>query len=318
MSRWLLFVVLVGCGGSGPAAPDPDPDPDPEPYPDPIAIPAWGTDATLDVGTWNLLFFGAPNSGPSDERLQLARVRDVVLGSDADLWGLQEITSASAFSELLTQLPGYSGLLANDSSVVGGSESYHTSELKVGIIFKRSVVQVTDARIVLPGLDHEFAGRPPLQARLRLTLGGATQEAVMLVLHAKANAQEASWERRRAAAAGLQEYLDSAWADVPVLVPGDWNDDVDESIAAGRDTPYRNFVDAAPDWVFPTQALSAMGITSILGYDDIIDHILLSDEVMEWYEAESAMVYRVDEFIPGYQDTTTDHLPVLARFRLGS
>ena len=46
----------------------------------------------------------------------------------------------------------------------------------------------------------------------------------------------------------------------------------------------------------------------------MIDHILASDEVMASYEAGSAMVYRVDEYIPDYEDTTSDHLPVLVRF----
>ena len=91
---------------------------------------------------------------------------------------------------------------------------------------------------------------------------------------------------------------------------------MDESITSGRDTPYRPLVDAGPDWVFPTAELSTTGETSILGYDDVIDHILASDEIMAWYETGSALVYRVDEHIPDYEDTTSDHLPVLVRFRL--
>ena len=104
------------------------------------------------------------------------------------------------------------------------------------------------------------------------------------------------------------------WPTTSSSSPATGNDDLDESITAGRDTPYRPFVDAAPHWVFPTAELTATGATSILGYDDVIDHILASDEIMRWYEPGSALVYRVDEHIPDYRETTSDHLPVLVRF----
>lgn len=318
MNAWRLMLPLLAalaCGPSAPMVPIPEPEPERDPLPQPIAIPAQGTETTLDLATWNLLNFGSTGQGPRDETLQLARIRDVILGTDADVWGVQEVSRADAFASLLSHLPGYAGLLANDSSVVGGSGSYSGGEIKVGLIFKTSAVEVTGARIILAELDHEFAGRPPLEVRVRLNHGGVSTAAVVIVLHAKADQQVASWERRAAAAAGLKEYLDATLADDMVLIPGDWNDDLDESITSGRDTPYRPFVDAAPDWVFPTAELTAAGATSILGYDDVIDHILASDEIMPWYEAGSALVYRVDQHIPDYEDTTSDHLPVLVRLR---
>ena len=320
MNGWRLLLPLaaLACGPSAPTVPIPGPEPEPDPLPQPIAIPAQGTETTLDLATWNLLNFGSTSSGPRDETLQLARIRDVIVGTDADVWGVQEVSRADAFASLLSHLPGYAGLLANDSSVAGGSGSYSGGEIKVGLIFKTSAVEVMGARIILAELDHEFAGRPPLEVRVRLNHGGVSNPAVVIVLHAKADQQVASWERRAAAAAGLKEYLDSTLADDMVLIPGDWNDDLDESITSGRDTPYRPFVDAAPDWVFPTAELTATGATSILGYDDVIDHILASDEIMRWYEPGSALVYRVDEHIPDYEDTTSDHLPVLVRLRAPS
>ena len=309
-------LALAACGPSSPA--EPLPPPDPPGLPAPVAVPAMGTDATFDVATWNLLFFGSPSSGPSDEALQLARVRDVIVGTDADLWAVQEVVGAAAFAELLAELPGYGGLLANDPEVVDGAAFYHASELKVGLVYKRSAVELASARVVLGELNYEFAGRPPLEVRMRVSAGGGgvVQDVVVLVLHAKANPDAESWERRTAASEGLKEYLDATWPSEPLLVPGDWNDDLDESIAVGRDTPYRNFLDAAPEWVFPTATLGAGGATSVIGFDDVIDHVLASDEAIAWYEAGSALVYRVDEYVPRYRDTTSDHLPVLTRFRL--
>ena len=314
LCAWIAaLATLAACGSTSPSAPEPDPEPPPPP--EPIPIPARGTPATLDVATWNLLHFGAPNQGPRDEVLQLARVRDVIRGTDADLWGLQEVSSATAFASLVSQLPGYAGLLANDSSVTDGPDFYTGSEQKVALIYKTAIVEVTGARVVLTDFDYEFAGRPPLQVQVRLTLAGTAVDAVVMVLHAKATAEVASWERRAAGAVALKDYIDATWPDDLVLIPGDWNDDVDESITSGRDTPYRPLVDAAPVWVFPTAELSAAGVNSILGFSEVIDHILASDEAMTWYEPASALVYRVDDHIPEYEDTTSDHLPVLVRFR---
>lgn len=319
-TRWLplgaIPLLIMACGGgTTPVDPDPDPDPDPDSLPEPIAIPAQGTASTLDVVTWNLLYFGSSGAGPSDEKLQMARIRDVIKGTDADLWSVQEVTSNETFDQLLSHLPGYAGLLSNDSSVTHGSDFYTGGEQKVGIIYKSAIVSVTSAQLVLTELNTAFAGRPPLEVRLRLTQGGNTRDAVVLSLHAKASSDTASYNKRAAAAIGLKAYVDSALANDLVLIPGDWNDDVDESITEGRDTPYRMFVDDVPNWVFPTAELSAEGATSHLRFNDVIDHILGSDEAMAYYEAESALAYRVDEYITDYLETVSDHIPVLVRFR---
>ncbi len=309
----LLLLTLAACGGSDPPT-RPPPEPPPT-LPERIAIPSQGTMSTVDVATWNLLYFGASNQGPPDELIQLARVRDVILGTDADLWGVQEVTSSAAFDSLIANLPGYDGLLANDPIVAGGSDSYAINEIKVGLIYKTAMFQPTSARIIRPDLDRAFAGRPPLEVSARLTFGGATHDAIVIVLHAKASADSASWDRRAAGSLGLKEYLDATWPDALVLVPGDWNDDVDVSIVPGQDTPYRAFVNAPDDWAFPTAELSAARQTSILGFEEMIDHVLASNEVMAWYRAGSSLVYRVDEFIPNYRETTSNHFPVLVRFQ---
>lgn len=289
-------------------------DPDPDPLPAPIAIPAQGTASTLDIATWNLLYFGSTGAGPSDEELQMARIRDVIRGTDADLWSVQEVTSRATFDELLSHLPGYAGLLSNDSSVTHGPDYYTGGEQKVGIIYKSAMVSVTGARLVLTELNAAFAGRPPLEVRVQVTQGGVTRDAVVISLHLKASSDTASYNKRLAAAIGLKAYVDSVRADDLVLIPGDWNDDVDESITEGRDTPYRMFVDDAPDWVFPTAELSEEGATSHLRYNEVIDHILASNEMMDRYEEDSAVAYRVDEYIEGYLETVSDHIPVLVRF----
>lgn len=307
------LAFAAACGGSSSAPPSPaDEDV-------PVTIPAKGAGSTFDVGTWNVLWFGDVGNGPRDETTQLRRVRDVMKGADLDLWGVQEVVAQAHFSSLVAQLPGYAGFLANDASVTEGPRYYSdfsNQEQKVGLVYKTSVVEVLGAKVILTDKDHEFAGRPPLEVRVRVRVDGAARDGVVIVLHAKADTADSSWIRRRDGAEALRSYLDATWPDALVWVLGDWNDDLDASITAGRPSPYAGILAQAPRWVFPTKALTDAGISTTTGYTDAIDHILASNEAMSGYVAGSAEAYRVDAFIPTYHQVASDHYPVLARFRL--
>jgi len=41
---------------------------------------------TLDVASWEIEFFGSTSNGPTNETLQLSNVRDVIAGTDVDIW----------------------------------------------------------------------------------------------------------------------------------------------------------------------------------------------------------------------------------------
>lgn len=309
----LVSALAFGaCGGFDVSADPPPPDDDP------VEIPARGTAATFDVGTWNLDWFGDPGNGPPDEALQLHNLRDVIRGAALDLWAVQEVVDQGAFDALVAAVPGYAGLVADDPSVAGGPAWYRDfgdREQKVALIWRTEALAVESARVILTDDDFAFAGRPPLEVRVRLDPAGAALEAVVIVLHAKASNEGASRDRRQAASEALEGYLDVAWPTTPVWVLGDFNDDVDTSITAGAASPYANFV-AARDWSFPTRALSMQGVASTVGYDDVIDHHLVSDEAGAWYETGSAEAFRVDQWIADYGSTTTDHYPVLTRYAL--
>ncbi len=309
----LLLLAPAACGGTSGTPPD-DP-----PNDVPVVVAPRGTAATFDVGTWNVLWFGDTDNGPEDETTQRRRVRDVLKGADLDLWGLQEVVGRAAFTALLAELPGYTGLLADDPSVVDGAAYYSdfgNREQKVALVFKSSVVEVLGARIVLTARDQDFAGRPPLEVRIRMRLGGTTQDAVVLVLHAKADADVDAWERRGRASEALKAYLDATWPTARVWVIGDFNDDVDTSILVGRPSPYAAFMADTPRWSFPTAALSAAGTRSTVRYPDPIDHHLVSNEALATYVSGSVEAYRVDAVIADYGSTTSDHFPVLARYRI--
>jgi endonuclease/exonuclease/phosphatase family metal-dependent hydrolase len=309
----LLVSSLIACGGD-PAWEELPPEGSLATREDAVTVPAQGTATTVDFGTWNLEWFGSTSNGPTNESLQLQNARDVLLGSDLDIWGVEEIVSATSFNNLKAQLPGYAGLLSNDASVTSGSSYYGSSEQKVGILYKTSVASVVSARLILTANDSDFAGRPPLEVRMRVTLNGITRDVVVIVLHAKAFNDTTSWQRRLNASNALKAYLDGTHPTAQVIVLGDWNDDVDTSITSGKASPYKNFVDDSLDYFFPTKALSDARIASTASYPDMIDHHLVTNELKARYVASSAKVYRVDTYISNYASTTTDHFPVLSRY----
>lgn len=281
-------------------------------------VPAKGAATTLDIGSWNIEWFGDTANGPSNENQQLSNARDVIAGADLDIWGVAEIVSLTQFNSLESQLTGYQGVLANESIVTSGSTYYSSSEQKVGVLYKSSVATLRSARIILTSYDYDFAGRPPLEVTFDVSLNGTTSSLVVIVLHAKAMSDSTSWQRRRNASIALKSYLDSTYPTQKVVVVGDFNDDVDTSITTGSVSPYQNFVDDSLDYLFPTRALSLAGYSSTTGYPDMIDHHLITNEVQASYMANSADVYYVDQYIANYDTTTSDHYPVLSRYNWGS
>lgn len=283
-----------------------------------VSIPAKGTASTLDIGEWNLEWFGATGNGPTDEPLQVSNARDVIAGADLDLWGMEEIVSAASWNELKSQLPGYAGVLANDPMVTSGSAYYTSGEQKVGLLYKTSVATVHSAKIILTASDVDFGTRPPLEVSLTVNIGGVPADLIVIVLHAKAFSDTTSYNRRKNASIALKAYLDSTYLTQKVIVIGDFNDDVDTSISAGKASPYKNFVDDAGDYFFPTKALSDAGQRSTASHTQMIDHHLVTNELQALYVPASAEVYRVDQYIAGYSSTTSDHFPVLTRYSLGA
>ena len=281
-------------------------------------VPAKGTAATLDVASWNIEWFGSTGNGPGNEPLQMSNAKDIIAGTDFDIWGVAEIVDQAAWNSLESQLTGYTGFLAGESTVTSGSTYYGATEQKVGILYRSSVATLLGARIILGANDADFAGRPPLEVKLRVALNGVTEDIVVIVLHGKAFDDLPSWQKRQNASVALKSYLDTTYPTQKVIVVGDWNDDVDTSITSGQATPYQNFVADAADYAFPTRALSLAGISSTTGYPDIIDHHLNTNELNATLVAGSTEVYRVDSYIASYDASTSDHFPVLTRYTWGS
>ncbi|WP_434346963.1 putative Ig domain-containing protein [Myxococcus virescens] len=286
--------------------------------------------APLTVGHWNLEWFGAPTQGPPDstseggtpDDLQIAHARDIIRDSGANVWGLVEMVDAADFATLKEQLPGFNGFLANDTSFVPNGTAYYShGEQKPGILYD-STLTLQEAQLILTANAADFGGRPPLRVDFTTTVQGVSTPLVVIVVHLKAFDNETAYGQRQRSSAALKSYLDTSLPTERVLVIGDWNDDVDQSITQGSDgaqlpSPFAPFVADTQRYTFITEPLSLRGLRTTVDYHDAIDHTLASNEMAANYLPGSVEILRPDAWIPNYGDIVSDHYPVISSYDLG-
>lgn len=296
---------------------------------------------TVLVGNWNLDWFGYSISGaPADKDLQQANVTAVLRDAGADIWGLVEVVDDDRLARVVSDLGNYGYLVADDTTKVIQPQPctgtkypcYEPGEQMPALVYRTDLVAVQRAQLILSEAGSDFAGRPPMRVDIRVRQNDVISDLTLIVLHMKAQSgttDPASYNRRAAASSDLKAYMDANLAGQKVLVLGDWNDDVDESINADSSgvyspSPYANFVGDPAHWDFPTAELSDAGYHSTTDYPGMIDHQLDSAELFGLYVPHSATLVRPDLWVGApyygtstYQSTTTDHYPVMAEYQLG-
>ena len=272
-------------------------------------VPKIGTDTTLDIGTWNIEWFGDSLNGPSNEVTQLKNVTEVIQGMNLDLLGLCEISNAGYWAKLQSNLPDYGAVLTN-----------YSQTQKTGLLYRKSMFRLLYSKSILLAFDYEFAsGRFPLEVALETLWGSKKDTMYIWVMHLKANTGSTSekltsYNRRAKAAEELKNYLDpkKRWKGV---VLGDWNDDLDVSIVSGKASP---FVDWRNDtnYVFPSYRLSLAKQKSTASYSEMIDHMCVTTSMKSNWLLNQSGVMVGDAYVPSYRFNTSDHYPVWARFSM--
>ena len=278
-----------------------------------------GNDTLLDVAGWNVEWFGdaTAGNGPSDEALQYANVKSVIKNTDIDVWGLAEVSNPTTFTNLLTDLTAYDGVLSSFSQTQ-----------KTACIWKKEKFKLISSGNIL--LDQSYyydfaSGRTPLEIALETKGNAITDTLYFYVLHLKANSgsgDQASYTRRKNAVGYLKTYLDTNKKGKKCFVLGDWNDDVDQSVVyispAYLESPFLNFVNDSSHYFFTSMALSKAGENSYVSSQNMIDHQLITRYVKDsFYVGNSAMVMKSTAGqISGYSNNTSDHYPVLSRYNL--
>ncbi|HEX2678992.1 MAG TPA: endonuclease/exonuclease/phosphatase family protein [Polyangiales bacterium] len=255
-----------------------------------------GDHGALSLLTWNVEWLGDTDEGPSDEALQERGVLDVLRAHGTELMALQEVSSEAVFERILDALPGYGGVLSG-----------YDWKQRTALLWDRARFEALRVRAI-SGLSD--AGRPPLEVVLHDRQGES--ELRVVVIHAKAQGDAQSYEERRALASGLASELKRARPVLALIVLGDFNDRLQGSISAGRDTPYAAFTED-PAFATPTRVLNEPGAREAsYATGSTLDHAVLSRELGARVDAASLNVLR-DELLaqdPAFDTNVSDHFPV--------
>jgi len=304
-----------------------------------------GTDKsqTLDITTYNLEFFGTDvkdtggtEFGPIDDALQVNNATTVLQNIGADIFAVQEVADDAAFSQLVSNLPGFSGMLANKWSYSFDPPDANFPPQKIGFIYNSSTVQLVSSRVMfsqlydavragntglLPGYPTTASsfwssGRLPFMATFDVTIGGLTKRVRVVNIHAKSGSATADYNRRKYDVKVLHDSLVANYANDNIILLGDYNDDVDVSIGAptNSESTYKVFVDNTTNFNSLTLPISQTGAFSFPSSSSFLDHLTTSNELTNSYVSNSIIVEDPRTYISNYVNTTSDHLPVSARF----
>ena len=295
------------------------------------ANPTIALDKTFDISTWNVNWFGSLLNGPKEEALQQENVKRVLDSLKSDIFVLEEVSNPSAFNNLVLKMNGYKGVCSSAISAGGLADDAQ----RVCFLYRESVVTSVSSRPLLKntvpiasypeGFDRFWAsGRLPFLFVCDATVNGVKRRLNIVGLHARANTataiadRERIFSQRKIDVEVLKDSLDKFFGEESVILIGDFNDDVDENVVAGistKESSYKKFVDDTKNWQIASKTLSDNGYRSYISQDNVIDHIVFSNELNASYLANSVDTHLPFLYTPNFSTTTSDHIPVLARFQ---
>lgn len=251
-------------------------------------IPLLGTE-TLDIVTWNIEQFPKQGSGT------ISMLAEIIPTLNADIIAVQEIGTAANFNLLISNLPGWSGVLS------GGP-------LKTGYLYKTS--EITVSAVTYPLTDESAFPRPPMFITATHIPSG--QEVTLINLHLKCCDDGNSIDRRRSASTQLKTYIDANLSNKAVVMLGDYNEDITQP--EGNNV-FKNFVDDPANYLFTdmTIAKCSSAYWSYPSWPSHLDHMLITNELFG--KVKDIRVLRLNECEGGYYNTVSDHRPVLLQLQ---
>ncbi len=256
--------------------------------------------------TWNI-----QNFPKSEHTINYAA--KIINAIDADVIGLQEIQSDSAFFALVAQLNeidknNWSGYRANTDKW----------NMNLAYIYKTDIIKVKKIYEIYDGDYYAFPRRS-------LVIEFTFNEELFVIInnHLKAKTGEENRARRIDACQKLDKFIDKYHTDENVIVLGDLNDQLpdpeDENVflvflkdkANYKFADWEIAVDETADWSYPYWK-----------YRGHLDHILISNELFDEFEKDGSVVktIAIDKFMEGGDDTRykyiTDHRPVVLKLEI--
>jgi hypothetical protein len=316
-----------------------------------MTIPA---DSTLDVTSWNVEWLGntttSPSAlGPTNDVQQMTNVMTILNTIKSDIFCVQEVCDHKQFiARVKTDLPKYkvrcqTKYYSHFFDTPESPTNATTFAQKVCFVYDSTIVTAVDSVSLLatqygydaplplptPYPNNWASGRLPFMFVGDVKIGGITKQIHFVGLHAKSGSANNDYNRRKQDVIDLKTKLDADYPNANIIMLGDYNDDLDTSIAAGKSSSYANFVNDNTNYKQISRTLSLCKVSSTASYPDIIDHMMLSNEfgILPasgatpspsssgiYYLEKTINVSRPINYVANYTSSTSDHYPVNARF----
>jgi endonuclease/exonuclease/phosphatase family metal-dependent hydrolase len=263
--------------------------------PERISIPAFGSQNTFEIASWNIEQFPKSNQTVSD-------VAEIIRDLDIDLFAVQEIGSQNAFNTVASQLPDYDGFLANFSG-----------SLRTGIFYRSSLISIVSDTLLFQSDTYNFP-RPPLMLFLKAQQGTQSFDFYLIVIHLKAYEDSESENRRRVAIREMEQFIGNRiqqGGDPDYIIAGDWNDELEDDSTHNVFNPFLN---NPMQYVFLTLPFAGSPTEySYIGgnFKSLIDHIMVTVSVSTSYNINTRII-KIDQVFNQYETEVSDHRPVAA------
>jgi endonuclease/exonuclease/phosphatase family metal-dependent hydrolase len=255
-----------------------------------VGVGGSSNSADVSVMTWNIE--NLPKSTDA-----VPKVVATIESLRPDLIGVQEIKDLGAWDALDAALTDYEGALASEG------DGY----VRVGLLYRTDRLMVDDIKTVLSNDSYAFP-RPMITAKVASKVD-PSHDFIFGVVHLKAQLDPESQARRKDACAKLDAWaIDEQESDTEIVIVGDFNDEV-------TDSPNYNVFGpllTTPDGAFVTLPLAEANEFTYIPFASLIDHVHVRGAMTA---TSSAKVITLDEQDPTYEDTVSDHRPVLATLR---
>ncbi len=264
-----------------------------------IDLPPFGTDASLEVVSWNIRNF------PSNGQQTVLDILEIIRDLNVDVVALQEIADTIAFRQLLDSLKDYAGIYSADT--------YSNGYQKTGVIYRKTLLHLDSQTQIFTDDWYAFP-RPPLKVHLTATRDGQQFDFNLIVLHLKARGGSENIERRRDAVQKLHQYVIQqvqGGDDPDYILAGDWND---ELLDPDDENVFLPFLTDTANFLILTLPLAQQGEYTYIGYyQSLIDHIVISQTIAQKYPEMVTEILKIDEIYSAYKDNVSDHRPVATR-----
>ncbi|MFN8242165.1 MAG: endonuclease/exonuclease/phosphatase family protein [Bacteroidales bacterium] len=250
-----------------------------------------GTGSSLEILTINLHGF------PKDGYQSVVAVSKLISQADADIVAIQEVATEAGFNQLLDELDGWDGRFYPELNDV----------YNLAFVFKTSEISIDDSKTKLILTNDSYAfPRAPFEVYLKhrsLNIG-----TYLINVHLKCCGGSDNEARRQDAALKLDSYINANHKNDPVIVLGDYNDEISGTSASTN--VFYNFIANPSDYRFADMAIAKGSQLwwSYPSYPSHIDHMLVTNELFG--KIDTTVVLKPDPCYAEYFTEVSDHRPV--------